>query len=166
MELFGDIHFTGNEKALRLRFAWARTHGSTDCSHASRSNIEAGRQWRNAVCWPPVVVRGQLNISDDMTLARKNAHSSNTVLSDTAWMATGFAIAVQWCSSSERASHVCPGKGKERPFWPLMQKIKKEPAFLMPLCMWVTRMWKSKVETMPEDLRDVSCFQCDPNTNR
>lgn len=67
---------------------------STDCSHAEKSNTTGRRQWRNAVRCPLVADRAQLNVSDDMTLARKNAHSSSTVLSDTV-MPLGWSLALQ-----------------------------------------------------------------------
>lgn len=54
---------------------------------------QGGSQGRNAVRCPPVAARVQLNVSDDMTLARKNAHSSGTALSDT--VMPGWSLAVQ-----------------------------------------------------------------------
>lgn len=82
---------------------------STDCSHAARSNTTGCRRWRNAVRCPPVAARAQLNVSDDMTVARKNAHScSTTTLSDTVMppgRSLASAIAVQWGSCSEWTSH-------------------------------------------------------------
>ncbi|KAA8586905.1 hypothetical protein FQN60_000741 [Etheostoma spectabile] len=67
---------------------------SMDCSHAAKSNTTGRRQWRNAVRSPPVAARAQLNVSDDMTLACKNAHSSSTVLSDMV-MPLGWSLALQ-----------------------------------------------------------------------
>ncbi len=67
---------------------------SADCSHAAKSNTTGRRRWRNAVRCPPVVARAQLNVSDDMTPARKNAHSSSTALSDTV-MPLGWSLALQ-----------------------------------------------------------------------
>lgn len=68
----------------QLRFAWAWRTVSTECrSHAAGRvgvNTTGRRQRRNVARCPPVAAQGQLNVSDDMTPARKNAHSTSAAL--------------------------------------------------------------------------------------
>lgn len=78
-----SLHWGQSEALPQLKFAWAWDMVSTDCSHAARSNTTGRRQWRNAVRRPPVAAWAQLNVSDDMTPVRKNAHCSSAALSDT-----------------------------------------------------------------------------------
>ena len=68
-------------QAQTLRGHQAGT-SSADCGARGGEQHNRGAElWRNAVPLvcpppPPVAARAQLNVSDDMTRARKNAHSS------------------------------------------------------------------------------------------
>ena len=67
------------------------THGLQPRGKEQHNRAQAGEECR---LLSPVAARAQLNVSDDMTLARKNAHSCSTVLSDMV-MPLGWSLALQ-----------------------------------------------------------------------
>lgn len=69
-----------SEQLQQLKFARGRTCSPQTAATRRGATQGAGRQRRNAVRGPPAALRGQLNVSDDMTLTRKNAHCSITAL--------------------------------------------------------------------------------------
>lgn len=74
---------------------------NSSSSHAAESNTTGSRQSRNVVHCPPVAAQLQLNVSDDMTVARKNAHSSAALWvtrsdrGDAVWLCNSCAMR-QW----------------------------------------------------------------------